>query len=232
MTGKSTYNELERKNRQLEKEVLEYIRKAKELSKKRKVTERSHIRRTKSLMHINEELNREIKEFKRSDAEGLGLVHHRLSERIKELNCLYDISNFRVDTDFSLDAVLQAVVDFIPPAIQFPEITCARLILDGYEVTTKNFKDTRWKLSREITVSNKWLGTLEVCYLEEKPELDEGPFLMEAKILINAVAESIATIIEGQEAEADIRKHQEHIEALIKKSATKIFLGKTITNVS
>jgi hypothetical protein len=208
-------NELERKNRQLEKEVLEYIRKAKELSKKRKVTECSHIRRTKSLMHINEELNREIKELKRSDAEELGLVHHRLSDRIKELNCLYDISNFRVDTDFSLDAVLQAVVDFIPPAIQFPEITCARLILGGYEVTTKNFKDTRWKLSREITVSNKWLGTLEVCYLEEKPELDEGPFLMEAKNLIKAVAENIAKIIEGEEAEADIRKHQEYIEALI-----------------
>jgi len=128
MAVKSTYNELERENRQLEKEVLEYIRKAKELSKKRKVTERSHIRRTKSLMHINEELNREIKEFKRSDAEELGIVHHRLSERIKELNCLYDISSFRDDTDFSLDAVLQAVVDFIPPAIQFPEITCARLI--------------------------------------------------------------------------------------------------------
>ena len=215
MARKSTYNELERKNRQLEKEVLEYIRKAKELSKKRKVTECSHIRRTKSLMHINEELNREIKELKRSDAEELGLVHHRLSDRIKELNCLYDISNFRVDTDFSLDAVLQAVVDFIPPAIQFPEITCARLILGGYEVTTKNFKDTRWKLSREITVSNKWLGTLEVCYLEEKPELDEGPFLMEAKNLINAVAENIAKIIEGEEAEADIKKHQEYIEALI-----------------
>ena len=227
MAGKSTYNELERKNRHLEKEVLEYIRKAKELSKKRKVTERSHIRRTKSLMHINEELNREIKEFKRSDAEELGLVQHRLSERIKELNCLYDISSFRDDTDFSLDAVLQAVVDFIPAAIQFPEITCARLIFGGYEVTTKNFKDTRWKLSREITVSNKWLGTLEVCYQEEKPELDEGPFLKEAKNLINAVAENIAKIIEREEAEADIRKHQDHIEALIKKTATKIFLEKT-----
>jgi hypothetical protein len=223
MAEQSTYNELERKNRHLEKEVLEYIRKAKELSKKQKVTERSHIRRTKSLMHINEELNREIKEFKRSDAKELGIVHHRLSERIKELNCLYDISSFRDDTDFSLDAVLQAVVDFIPAAIQFPEITCARLIFGGYEVTTKNFKDTRWKLSREITVSNKWLGTLEVCYLEEKPELDEGPFLKEAKNLINAVAENIAKIIEREEAETDIRKHQEHIEALIKKSATKIF---------
>jgi len=127
------------------------------------------------------------------------------------LNCLYDISKFRDAADFSLDAVLHAVVDFIPPAIQYPEITCARLIFGGYEVKTKNFKDTRWKLSREITVNNKWIGTLEVCYLEEKPELDEGPFLEEAKNLIIAVAESIVKIIECEEAEADIRKHQDHM---------------------
>jgi hypothetical protein len=93
---------LERKNKQLEKEVLEYIRKTKELNKKQKVAERSHIRRTISLMRINEELNREIKEIKRSAAEELGLVSHRLRERIKELNCLYDISSFREATDFSL----------------------------------------------------------------------------------------------------------------------------------
>ena len=227
MATKPTYNELERKIKQLEKEILEYIRKAKELDKKRKVTERSHIRRTISLMHINEELNREIKELKRSDTEELWLVSHRNRERIKELNSLYDISRFRDITDLSLDAVLQAVVDFIPPAIQYPEITCARLIYGGYEVTTKNFKNTRLKLSREITVNNEWIGTLEVCYLEEKPEIDEGPFLKEAKNLINAVAENIEKIIEREEAEAAIRKHEDHIEALIKKTATKIFLDKT-----
>jgi hypothetical protein len=215
MATKPTYNELERKIKQLEKEVLEYVRKAKELDKKRKVTEHSHIRRTISLMHINEELNREIKELKRPDTEELGLVSRRLRARIKELNCLYDISSFRDAADFSLDAVLQAVVDFIPPAIQFPEITCARLIFGGYEVTTKNFKDTKWKLSREITLNNEWIGTLEVCYLEEKPEIEEGPFLKEAKNLINAVAENIAKIIEREEAEAEIRKHQDRIEALI-----------------
>ena len=74
------------------------------------------------------------------------------------------------------------------PAIQHPEITCARLIFGGYEIKTKNFRDTKWKISREIAVTDKWIGTLEVCYLEEKPELEEGPFLKEAKNLINAVA--------------------------------------------
>jgi hypothetical protein len=222
MAGKPTYNQLKQEIKDLEKEVLEYVRKTKELNKERKASEYSHIRRTISLMHINEELNREIKELKQPDTEEHGLVSHRLRERIKELNCLYDISSFRDATDFSLDAVLQAVIDFIPPAIQHPEITCARLIFGGYEIKTKNFRDTKWKISREIAVTDKWIGTLEVCYLEEKPELEEGPFLKEAKNLINAVAENIAKIIEREEAEAAIRKHQDHIEALIRKAAKKV----------
>jgi hypothetical protein len=218
MAGKPTYNELERKNKQLEKEVLEYIRKAKELDEKRKVTERSHIRRTMSLMQINEELNREIKELKRSGSQELEMVADELRERIKELNCLYDISSFRDATDFSLDAILQEVVDFIPPAIQYPEITCARLIFGGYEITTKNFKDTRWKLSQEIKVNNVRIGALEVCYLEEKSELEQGPFLNEARNLITSVAESIAQIVEREWAEMEIRKCRNKIEELIQQN--------------
>ena len=218
MARKPTYNELEQEIKQLEKEVLEYVRKAKALNKDRKATEYSHIRRTISLMHINEELNREIKELKRSDTEKLGLVSHGLRERITDLKSLYDISSFRDTIDFSLDAVLQAVVDFIPPAIQYPEITCARLIYGGYEVTTKNFKNTRLKLSREITVNNEWIGTLEVCYLEEKPELEEGPFIKEAKNLIAAIAESIAQIVERDWAEIEIRKCRKKIEEILKQN--------------
>ena len=216
MAGKPTYNELERKIKQLEKEISEYVRKSKELNKELKATEYSHIRRTVGLMNIIDELNKEIRELKRSDTGELAQLSCRLGERIKELNCLYDISSFRDAVDFSLDDVLQAVVDFIPPAIQYPEITCARLVFGDYEIKTKNFTDTIWKLSREIKVNNEWIGALEVCYLEEKPELDEGPFLKEAKNLINAIAESIAKIIEREEAEIEIRKHQIRIEALIK----------------
>ena len=226
MADKPTYDELEKTIKQLEKEVMQYVQKVKQISKERKATEYSHLRRTLSLMHINEELNKEINELKQSDTDKLRLVSHRLGDRIKELNCLYDISSFREATDFSLDTILQTIVDFIPPAIEHPEVSCARLIFGDYEVSTKNFRDTSWKLSREININNKWIGTLEVCYLEEKPERDEGPFLKEAKDLINAVSESIAKIIEREEAEAEIRKHQDHIEALIKKNATRIFFEK------
>jgi hypothetical protein len=226
MTEKPTYKELERRINQLEREVLEYVRKEKEFNEERKFFEYSHVRRTMSLMKINEELKRESKKLNRSDAEELGLVSHRLRERIKELNCLYDISSFRDSTDFSLDAVLQAVIDFIPPAFQYPEITCARIVFDRYEFTTKNFKDTRWKLTHDITVNNDRIGTLEICYLEEKPALDEGPFLKEAKNLIGAIAETLAKIVEREWAEAEIRKHRNQVEKLIKNSSRNI-TGKT-----
>jgi hypothetical protein len=222
MAEKPTYGELEQRIKHLEREVLEYVHKEKEFNEERQLLEYGHIRRTLSLMKINEELNREIKKLNRSDTEELGLVSHRLKERIKELNCLYDISSFRDATDFSLDAVLQTVIDFIPPAFQYPEITCARIIFDRYQFTTKNFKDTRWKLAHEITVNNERIGTLEVCYLEEKPAIDEGPFLREARNLIGAIAETLAKIIEREWAEAEIRKHRDHVEKLIKNSSRNI----------
>ena len=216
MAAKPTYEELDRKIKQLEGEVLEYVRKEKEFNKEQKLVEYGHMKRTVSLMKINEELNREMKNLKRADKKELGYVSNRLAERLRELNCLYDISSLRDGVNFSLDDILQAVVDFIPPAIQYPEITCARIMFDHYLFKTKNFKDTKWKLSQEIKVNNERIGALEVCYLEEKQELEEGPLHKEAKKLIAAIAENIAQIVERDWAEIEIRKCRNKIEELIK----------------
>jgi predicted GTPase len=139
-------------------------------------------------------------------------ISHSLGERIKELNCLYSISKLRERTDFSLEDILQAIVDLIPPAWQYPEITCARITFNGYEFTTINYKNTRWKLTCDIMVYSEKIGTLEICYLEEKSEIDEGPFLKEERNLISAVAERIAKFIEREWAEDEIRKLRNHVE--------------------
>ena len=190
MTENPIYEDLERKINHLEFEILEYQRKNKVL---------------------NEDLTREIKKRKRVENE-LEQISHSLGERIKELNCLYSISKLRERTDFSLEDILQAIVDLIPPAWQYPEITCARIIFNGYEFTTINYKNTRWKLTCDIMVYSETIGTLEVCYLEEKSEIDEGPFLKEERSLISAVAERIAKFIEREWAEDEIRQLRNHVE--------------------
>ena len=189
MTKNRIYEDLEKKIKQLELEILKFQQKNKVL---------------------NKDLTREIKKRKRVEKE-LEQVSHSLGERIKELNCLYSISKLRERTDFSLEDILQAIVDLIPPAWQYPEITCARIIFNGYEFTTNNYKNTRWKLTCDIMVYSEKIGTLEICYLEEKSEIDEGPFLKEERSLISAVAERIAKFIEREWAEDEIRKLQNDV---------------------
>ena len=218
MAEKLTYKELERKIDQLEKEALEYMRREREFNRERKLIDYGHVKRTMSLMRINEELNREIKELKSADKEELEKISDKLSGRIRELNCLYEISSFQKGNDFSLDGILQEMVDFIPPACQYPEITCARIVLDGYEFTTENFLDTGWKQSFSITVHGKKIGILEICHLEKKPDLGKDLLLEEEKSLLAAISESIARLVEREWAEVEIRKCRSKIEELIKQA--------------
>ena len=44
-----------------------------------------------------------------------------LAERIKELNCLYGISNLLENQDVSLPWIMQRAVELIPAAWQYPE---------------------------------------------------------------------------------------------------------------
>lgn len=216
MAEEQTHKAMESKIKQLEKEVLEYLRKEKDFNKKQQLVEYGHMKRTISLMKIIAELNREIKALKRAAKAELRLVSGNLQERLRELHSLYDISSLKAAANFSLDHILQAVVDFIPPAMQYPEIACARIQFDQYSLKTQNFVDTVWKLSQDIAVNNEKIGVLEVCYLEKRPELEKTIFIEETKSLIAAIAESIAQIIEREWAEIEIRKGRTRIETLIK----------------
>ena len=137
-----------------------------------------------------------------------------LDERVKELNCLYGISNLVEKTDISLEEIFQGIVDLIPSSWQYPEITCSRMLLEDEEYKTAKFKKTGWKQSGDIFVYGKQIGLLEVYYLEERPESEEGPFLKEERDLINAIAENLGRIIERMRA----RGEKERLEAQLQQT--------------
>ena len=126
---------------------------------------------------------------------------HKLTERVKELNCLYGISKLIETTNSSLDDLLHGAAKLIPPAWQYPDITCARIQLNNREMVTDNFKVTRWKQEELIFVSGNPYGKVEVYYLKKKPESDEGPFLQEERFLLHAIAERLGHIIERKLAD-------------------------------
>jgi hypothetical protein len=86
----------------------------------------------------------------------------RIKERIKELNCLYDISRFGASTDFSLDAILQAVIDFIPPAFQYPNHVEKLIKNSSRDITGNTNGISVLKYSQNHRLNNRPQVTQEV----------------------------------------------------------------------
>ena len=146
---------------------------------------------------------------------GMALGYRRaqveLRERVKELMCLYGIAKIVEQGSLSLGEILQGIVKLLPPAWLYPDIALARIILDDRTYATPNYRQGVHKQSAGIYVGGVHRGNIEVTYSQERPELDEGPFLKEERNLIDAVAREIALIIEHTQIEEDKDRLQEQL---------------------
>jgi hypothetical protein len=119
-----------------------------------------------------------------------------LTERVKEISCLYSIVTLMGDRSYpSGEEKLKDIVKLIPTGWHCPQDACARITLWGQEFRTDNFQDTPWKQISSIIVNGEPAGTLAVGYLKEKPVREEGPFLLEERTLIDVMARLIGEII-------------------------------------
>ncbi len=139
-------------------------------------------------------------------------VELALRERIKELNCLYRLSEIVENCGHSLDTLFQGVAEILPESWLYPETAGARIVFDGKEHPTSNFKDSLWKLAGDILIAGEKAGVVEVHYLQERPTLDEGPFLREERSLINAVAERLGKAIEYIQAQQQVLAEQSALQ--------------------
>jgi hypothetical protein len=148
------------------------------------------------LNFVKEQLREEIE--KREHAmEILRREEPFLSERVKEIGCLYSVIGLLGNKKYaSNEEKIYDIIKLIPTGWQYPEDTCVQIILEGKEYKTDNFKETPWRQTAEILVNGEPKGILAVSYLQEKPTKDEGPFYMEERTLIDVIAKFLGEMIE------------------------------------
>lgn len=114
-----------------------------------------------------------------------------LTERAKELACLYAIEESLREPDTDIDQVCESIIRAIPPGWQYPELCVARIVLEGKEYQSPNFADTPWKLSADIVQHDHVVGSIGVYYTREVPAADIGPFLEEEQKLTQTIADRL-----------------------------------------
>lgn len=138
-----------------------------------------------------------------------------LRERIKELRCLYNITELLYRTGGLLDALLTEAVHLLPPGWQYPEAAAASITVRERRFQTENFQETPWRQSAPIPSPGGPVGEVTVVYLEEQPAADEGPFLTEERQLLDEIARRLGEAVERMRAAEALHASEEFQRALI-----------------
>ncbi len=128
-----------------------------------------------------------------------GAIHQKLTqklfyehkERLKELHAINQTAVI-LRKSKSVKTAIQNICDLLPKAFQYPDYTVVRIFFDNNSFYSRNFKETRWMLKKDLQTSAGKKGFIHICYLKEFPDADEGPFLKEELDLIDNIAGLIA----------------------------------------
>ncbi len=132
-------------------------------------------------------------------------------ERIKEITCLYGISQIVQKIDIELEEILQKVVEILPPAVKYPDLASARIIFDSLSYTTENFKESPYRLSTDLIISNEKRGEIEIVYAKKLDEFELNIFLKEEEKLLETISRQLALIIEREQVKREHAKLEEQL---------------------
>lgn len=132
-----------------------------------------------------------------------------LHERVKELQCLYTVSNLSERHFGFVEPFLQGVVECLPRAWHYPEFASARLTCDGREYHCGSSRTSSLRMSQDIRMSDKVVGVVEVIYRKGVALIDGEAFLAEEHLLLHAVAERVGRDLSHMQMLTDLREaHQ------------------------
>src|SRR5262245_36559072 len=84
-----------------------------------------------------------------------------LTERAKELNCLYAVEEAISAAHASFESICERVIAAIPPGWQYSEACRVRISIQGATYASPEFTPTPWAQCATIRVQGEPAGTIE-----------------------------------------------------------------------
>ncbi|MGF1584723.1 MAG: hypothetical protein ACFCUM_05345 [Bacteroidales bacterium] len=116
----------------------------------------------------------------------------KLSERAKELECLYKVEEAIKNANGSEMTLFSSLLKIIPAGMQYSTV-CEVSISYGEDVCqTEEFRETPWMISSGLLVDNDLLGHIKVAYTQLIDESDEVQFLPDEQRMLDNIASRVS----------------------------------------
>lgn len=115
-----------------------------------------------------------------------------LEERVRELNCMYEIEEVLSNQELTTDDVFNRIINIIPIGWQYPDVCRAQIVHSKNEYLSEGFRESPWMLHEDIKLNDRHVGYIRVFYTEEKPESEKGPFLNDEINLLRSITSRIS----------------------------------------
>jgi two-component system, NtrC family, sensor kinase len=141
----------------------------------------------------------------------------KLKERVKELNCLYELSTLAWEAKNELDVIVSKTLKILPAAMQHPSLAEASILVNAKRYSTRGFDKVKMKIAADLSFDDKSLGSVQVGYRPVPSKLKKNTFLKEEMHLLKAVARELSLVIHRVSVEEDKRKLElqlQHAERL------------------
>ncbi len=128
------------------------------------------------------------------DSEQLNDTIFKLSEREKELKCLYKVQGI-IDDNLPFHKFLMEIVKHIWGGWQYPMITRVKITFEGEVFKEPGWEETAWVQHSDIIIDDMVLGKIEVFYAKFVALITDSQFLPEEQKLLDTIAVKISAYI-------------------------------------
>lgn len=179
--------------------------------------------REEGLLQEIEALRRRIEELKTKEAgrsrleKELGDRTEELERRMREANCLYEVSRLVAEKEFSPNEIIQKAVYELSSSLGVHGDRHVRVTIGNRVFDSEAFRESAGKLRCDMVINGTDMGFLEV-YCEEDPLKDRE------RVLVTTVWGLLTRIIQQKQTEKTLLENERSFRTLVEDSPTGIFI--------
>lgn len=176
--------------------------------------------------------------FRKKSEEQMKILLQEKEKLLRELNCLYRISEIMEGSSCSLDHVLAQIVLLIPEALSYPGCSFAVISYAGKEYVSSHPADSDSVMERELVIGGSITGIVTIGYFSSTDNCGKAMFDDKDRDFFNTVTERIEKAIELFIARDELRNLEREVIDISERERQKIghelhdSLGQILTGVS